>query len=41
MINDILDKVNLHKSRAKMALKEIKNWANIKKICPYQIFWIN
>jgi hypothetical protein len=26
MINDILDKVNLHKKRAKLALEEIKNW---------------
>lgn len=29
MINDILQKVELHKNRAKSALEEIKNWSSI------------
>lgn len=29
MINDIIDKVELHKKRAKSALKEIQEWENL------------
>lgn len=29
MINDILQKVELHKSRAKLAIEEIKEWSSI------------
>jgi hypothetical protein len=29
MINDVLEKVNLHKKRAKLALLEIKQWEKL------------